>query len=177
MGSELFVRACAWSVVARRARNLGHKSRFPNTPTPTMFALRRLPAAALAAARASGPRRALATATAVARAPPAHHDAPAPFLLEVLRLAQWGWGGPRGELAKTFEFRDARTAARFRDQALDLAAKIPDAPLALAVEGAAVRVALPLGGGPGADPTGREVAVAQAVDDVGAELQLGGRWN
>lgn len=91
-------------------------------------------------------------------------------------MAKWTWAGTN-ELSKTYEFRDPQTATRFRNQVMDLSLKVNDTPFSLVVDKSSANVALPLSGGVGSAPTDREVNVAQALDDIGAELQLGGKWN
>lgn len=117
----------------------------------------------------------LAASVTARRASSAAAAAAAPFHLHVLRTCKWTWGGAAA-LTKAFEFRDANVASRFAAQVADLNRRLP-VPVALAAAGATATVSVPLAGGAGAEPTAVEAAIAEAVDDVGGELQLGGRWN
>ena len=95
-------------------------------------------------------------------------------------IAKWRLcAPPLPALEKTFAFRDKATAARFRVQAADLQSRARR-PFSLAPDASdtSVIVRIPpasaaMSGGELGD---EEVAVANAVDDIGAHLQLAGKW-
>lgn len=148
-----------------------------------------------AAAATLPPVTALRPLCAAATAPPggaldADDEVPHPFTLEVLRIAKWRFEAPA--LAKRYEFRTPRDAGRFDAQVRDLALRAGRLP-GLRLDGIFVDVTIPYsprraaaaagaadggggGGGAAASPTAMDVALAQAVDAVGAELQLAGKW-
>jgi hypothetical protein len=70
-------------------------------------------------------------------------------------------------LTKDFVFKDARTLETFKLRLADLVRKRCEGDPVVAMEGSALSVALKRD----------EVGLAMGVDELAAELQLGGRWN
>jgi hypothetical protein len=149
---------------------------------------RQLPRAAATLPPVAALRPLSAAATAPGGAPGGadNEEEPHPFLLEVLRVSAWRVAPPA--LVKRFEFRTPRDAGRFDAQVRDLSLRTGRLP-GLRLEGACVDVTIPYSprraaagggaggsGGTGDGPTAADVGLAQAVDDVGAELQLAGKW-
>lgn len=144
-------------------------------------------------ARAAAPRAARAplqffSSSSPAPEPEAHHPAsptaPAdPDVVSMLMSAAHWKRGADGLLTKAYEFRDGKTADRFFAQATDLLVKMQSNPNQLAIDGKVVTLivaAISKGAaqkGFSRQPLQGEIDVALAVDDVAAELQLGGRWN
>jgi hypothetical protein len=123
-------------------------------------------------------RAPFATASPVSATVPVAPDV-APGVGVLTSIAKWRLSA--AALEKTFEFRDATTTARFVDQANDLRARARRPfSVAAAPGGKAAEVAIPPeapAAAAGAGALGEEqLALANAVDEIGATLQLQGRW-
>lgn len=158
----------AAAMTANAAARLAHV-----TASPT----RALALALVRTASAAPGLRTLGTTTANA-APAADEQ----LLAMVLRSSKWTQAGPSAPLAKVYEFKDAKSRDTFLARARDLQLRSGIA-FALTTQGdlAAVvqaRAAAPGGGAVAQGPVSQdELELALAVDEVAAELQLGGRWN
>lgn len=98
----------------------------------------------------------------------------------LLNVAQWSSDAKGAGLTKSFQFKDARTARQFVDQVADLRsrARRPFSHSLLDSDTKSVVLSIPVeASGADAGKVGDEqVALAHAVDDIGAALQLQTGW-
>lgn len=104
----------------------------------------------------------------------------APAIEILTNIAHWKLSPTPPALEKDFVFRDAATARRFLAQAEDLRSRAKrafrlDEVVSAPPPAASVRVSIPAAAADGVVGDA-EASLASACDDIGAHLQLAGKW-